>query len=211
MKAALRQFEARINAMQLRERMLLLLAGITAIFFLVDTFGLQPAYRQHKQYRQDISVLETDLEILRQRSRLLYESSEDSPLLQRNRLQTELAELESSLQNTVGSLLSPDHASKVLKQVLAQEQGLKLREVEASSRPLTGEEPLSDTATPLAGIGRYDLQLQFEGNYLATLRYLRALDSLPWIFFWENVEFETTSYPLADITLNIYTLGLIAR
>jgi len=211
MKERLQQLEARIDSMQLRERALLLFAGIAAIFFLVDTLALQPAYKQHKQNEQTISALETDLNLLRLRSGLLYEESEEDPLLHRDRLQNNLSELSIELQDQLGILLAPDQAAKVLKQVLAYEKGLKLRAVDAVSRPLTGSELFPDTTAPITGIGRYDLQLQLEGSYLATLRYLHALDTLPWKFFWEDIDFEVLEYPNAQVTLNIYTLGLLDR
>jgi MSHA biogenesis protein MshJ len=52
------------------------------------------------------------------------------------------------------------------------------------------------------------MQLQLEGSYLATLRYLRALEDLPWKFFWEGVEYEVIEHPTARITLDLYTLGI---
>ena len=211
MKEKLQQLEARIDSMQLRERALLLLVGIMAIFFLVDTFGLQPAYKQQKHNKQAIAGWETELDLLRHRSGLLYENPAEDPLLRRDQLRIKLSELESRLEEQLGLLLAPEQAAKVLGQVLAQESGLKLREVDAVSRPLTGTELLPGTAAPIAGIGRYDLQLQLEGSYLATLRYLHALDALPWKFSWEEVDFEVIEYPNAHVTLNIYTLGLLER
>jgi MSHA biogenesis protein MshJ len=208
MKEGLQQLEARIDSMQLRERALLLLAGIVVIFFLVDTFGLQPVYKQQKQSKQTISALETELDLLRLRSDMLYGDPETDPLLHRDQLLKKLAVMKARLNDQLGVLLTPDQAVEVLKQVLDQEKGLKLREVDAATRPLTGTEFMPDTAAQVAGIARYDLQLQLEGSYLATLRYLHTLDELPWRFFWEDVDFKVIEYPNAHVTLNIYTLGL---
>ena len=208
MKEGLQQLETRIDSMQLRERALLLLAGIVVIFFLVDTFGLQPVYKQQKQSTQTITALETELDLLRLRSDMLYGEHETDPLQHRDQLSKKLSGLKARLNDQLGVLLTPDQAVEVLKQVLDQEKGLKLREVDAVSRPLTGTEFLPDTAAQVAGIGRYDLQLQLEGSYLATLSYLRRLDGLPWRFFWEDVDFKVIEYPKAHVTLNIYTLGI---
>jgi MSHA biogenesis protein MshJ len=205
----LKQLETRIDTMNLRERALLLCAGIATVFFLIDTFCLQPAFKAHKQNREAISAWETELDVLQTRSGLLYGEAEQDQLLLREQLQGKLAGLASRLQDQLGILLAPDQATEVLEQVLVQEKGLKLREVDAVSRPLTGTELLADTAALTTGIGRYDLRLQLEGSYLATLRYLHALESLPWKFFWEDVDFEITEYPNAQVTLDIYTLGLL--
>jgi MSHA biogenesis protein MshJ len=42
---------------------------------------------------------------------------------------------------------------------------------------------------------------------MATLRYLSVLESLPWHFIWDNIEYHVTDYPQAEITIRIYTLS----
>ena len=74
---------------------------------------------------------------------------------------------------------------------------------------LTGLEFEGQAALQVSDIGRYELRLELEGSYLGTLRYLRALEALPWKFFWESVDYEVIEYPLARVTLQIYTLGLL--
>ena len=108
-------------------------------------------------------------------------------------------------------MLAPDQAMHVLEQVLTEEKDLKLLEVDAFSEPLNSMElSQKDTDTDTASsIGRYGLQLHLEGSYLSTLRYLLALESLPWTFFWEGVDFEIIEYPNARVKLDIYTLGLL--
>jgi MSHA biogenesis protein MshJ len=106
-------------------------------------------------------------------------------------------------------MLAPDRAAGILEQVLDQEAGLTLQSVTARSEPLTAADTGSREGAPPAGIGRYALELQLEGSYLATLRYLRALEALPWKFFWQGVAFEVIEYPRARITLDLYTLGLL--
>jgi len=219
------QLIERIDAMELRQRVLLLAAGLTLLFFVADTFAIQPALNKQKASTQAIDEWESRLDLLRHRTGML---SGLSPENQRSELQAQLDDLDAQLDERLGGLLAPDQAMDVLEQVLEQEQGLVLREVNASNKPLSGTELLDrDDATrddnPFSpgagnndellstGIGRYQLQLQLEGSYLATLRYLRALEALPWKFFWESVDYEVTEYPAARITLDIYTLGIIGE
>jgi MSHA biogenesis protein MshJ len=206
MKEHLQQLAERIDAMELRQRVLLLVASLALLFFMADSFAIQPTLRQQQADKQAITDWELKLDVLRQRSSLLSGHGPDS---QRDEMHAQLAQLDARLHERLGGLLAPDQATRVLEQVLAQEQGLVLREMSAGSMPLTGMEILGEETLPGAGIGRYQLQLQFEGSYLATLRYLRALEALPWKFFWEGVDYEVTAYPTARITLDIYTLGLV--
>ena len=200
---------ARIDSMQLRERALLLLAGSVLLFFLLDTFALQPTFRQQKDSRLAISDWEAQINVLRERSGLLADQPHDDPLQWHDSLQGDLQELESRLQARLGTLLEPEQAVEVLEQVLVRQRDMTLREVNATGKPMTDIEMVTADNTAAAGMGRYQLQLQLEGSYLGTLRYLQALEALPWKFFWESVEFEMTDYPVARVTLDIYTLGLL--
>ncbi len=212
MKEQLNQLATRINTLHLRERALLLLAGIATVFVLIDSFGLQPTYKQQQQSRQEIDDLEQQLATLSARSQILYAPQDDELQeyeQERSRLQAEISDLEARLQGQLGVLLQPEQAARVLEQVLGPDQELKLTRMDAVGRPL------NPTATPdggevaETGIGRYELRLQLEGSYLATLRYLRALEALPWKFFWEQLDFEVVEHPVAQVTLDIYTLGLL--
>ena len=212
MKDQLGQLATRINALHLRERALLLLAGVAIVFVLIDTIGLQPTHRQQQQSRQEIDDLELQLAALSARSQILYAPQSTHTLQdheqERRQLQAEVSALEARLEDQLGVLLQPEQAAQVLEQVLGPDQELKLTRMNAVGRPLnpatTDDSNAADT-----GIGRYELQLQLEGGYLATLRYLRALEALPWKFFWEQLDFEVHEHPVAQVTLDIYTLGFL--
>jgi MSHA biogenesis protein MshJ len=114
MKEQLKQLATRIDALQLRERALLLLAGIAIVFVLVDTFGLQSTYRQQQQSRQEIEDREQQLATLSARSQLLFNpqgnASSQDYAQEHTRLQAEIAELEERLQGQLGVLLQPEQA-----------------------------------------------------------------------------------------------------
>jgi len=212
LREKLRLFATRIDALQLRERVLLLGAGILTMFILTDTFCLQPAFKQQEQSKLAISGWHGQLAELQTRTGLLSSQSGTGPgylrEMQRDQLRKELAALDDNFRNRLGTLLEPGQAVQILEQVLEQEQGLKLSEAIAVNKPHAGPAPGNATTAPVADISRYELQLQLEGSYLATLRYLQALEALPWKFFWDGVDFEVIEYPVARVTIDIHTLGL---
>ena len=209
MRERINQLIERVDAMELRQRIMLLAAGLIVMFYVADTFAIQPAVKQQKALRQAVSDWELKLDVLRERTGILASGPADQATGNYSKMRTRLAELETRIQKQMGGLLAPAQAIKVLEQVLEQEKDLKLLRVNASNTligdndilPVSGE--LQDT-----GINRYRMQLQLEGSYLATLRYLRALEELPWKFFWEGVEYEVTEHPTARITIDLYTLGI---
>ena len=40
-----------------------------------------------------------------------------------------------------------------------------------------------------------------------TVNYLKSLESLPWRFSWDSVDYQVKQYPVAETTLRLYTLS----
>ncbi len=56
-------------------------------------------------------------------------------------------------------------------------------------------------------IYKHGLVITFSGTYLDTLNYLKALESLPWHFIWESIDYQVKDYPVAETTIRAYTLS----
>ena len=201
------QLAIRVDALQLRERMLLLLVSIVLLFLLVDRIGLQPLFKQHQLLLQDIKDQGLQIEVLRARSSLINDETGSEPTIPLAKLQRELSSLGPKLQFRIDGMLAPDKAASILEQVISREEGLTLNAVYSRLTPLTSIEADTVRSMAIDNINRYELELQLEGGYLETLNYLRALEALPWKFFWSDITFAITDYPKASVNLEIYTLG----
>jgi MSHA biogenesis protein MshJ len=199
----------RIDALELRERILLLAATIVVVYLLVDSLGLQPILKTQQVTGERISDLETKLGAMRQQADLFNYKSDQDPMAERqdkrDSLTAELAGLDNRIVGQLGALVEPAQAAEVLEQVLTGHRGLKLKSLQASS------ESLSDTETENringSGLARYQLEMVVEGGYMDLLRYLQELEAMPWKFFWQEVDFQTADYPRAETHLQLYTLG----
>ncbi len=208
MKAQLQQWAERIDALELRERALLLAAAVVVLYLLVDALGLQPTLKSQQVVKQTIADLELKLAALRQQSRLLAYSPDEDPIearrSTRDRLKNELARLDEKITGQLGALVEPAQAAEVLEQVLSRQPGLSLVSLRAAAEPLA---VMNDADGGGNGLGRYRLELVIQGGYLSTLRYLKALEEMPWKFFWQKLEFSVEGYPRAQTLLKLYTLG----
>jgi len=63
---------------------------------------------------------------------------------------------------------------------------------------------------PATSSGPYvhPVELVIEGSYLDVLAYLRALESLPWRFYWKVLELQTTHYPTNRVRIELSTLSM---
>ncbi|NND89232.1 MAG: hypothetical protein HKN42_00110 [Granulosicoccus sp.] len=197
----------RVDALQLRERVMLLIVCVVLMVFLVDSMGFQPVFKKQESVLKDIQEKEHMLEVLRAKSSQLYSESTDEQSTPLVNLRKELSTFGQKLQFRLDSLLSPDKATSILQQVLTHENGLTLKAVNTRLAPLADTVQDGENSAAIDNINRYELELQLEGGYLDTLHYLRALEALPWKFFWSDITYATTQYPLANVDLEIYTLG----
>lgn len=197
-----------LDALELRERILLLLAAVVVLYLIVDSLGLQPALKAQQITEQDTSAIEMKLSALREQANLLnYNSSDDSTRSRqesRDMLNAELTELDANIIGQLGALVEPAQAANVLEHVVSNHRRLKMKSLQAHSAPL---EQIDSSHEQLAGLSRYQLEFELEGSYLDLLTYLQELESMPWKFFWQNVDFQVTDYPRAVTRLQLYTLG----
>lgn len=198
----------RIDALELRERVLLLAATVAILFLSVDSAGFQPTLKAQQVTEERISELEMKLGALRQQAMLLsYKTDEDvlaARYSSRDTLAEELAALDARIVDQLGALVEPAQAAELLEQVLTRHRGLKITSLRASAEPL---DQLAGNAEQAGKLGRYQLDLVLEGGYLDLMRYLEALESMPWKFFWQTVDFRVNEYPRAVSRLQLYTLG----
>jgi MSHA biogenesis protein MshJ len=198
----------RIDALELRERVLLLAATVAVVFLSVDSVGLQPTLKAQQVTEERISELEMKLGALRQQAMLLsYKTDEDTLAARyqsRDTLAAELAALDARLGDQLGALVEPAQAAELLEQMLTRHRGLRITSLRASAEPL---KEVAGNAHQAGKLGRYQLDLVLEGGYLDLMRYLEALESMPWKFFWQMVDFRVNDYPRAVSRLQLYTLG----
>lgn len=197
-----------IDALELRERILILAATIVLLFLAVDAIGLQPTLKAQQVTKQNVSNLEMKLSALREQANLLrYKSTDDSMRSlheSRDRLTAELADLDAIILGQLGALVEPAQAANVLEQVVSKHLGLKMKSLQAHAVPL---DQTDSTHAQMAGLSRYQMEFELEGGYLNLLSYLQELESMPWKFFWEKVDFQVEDYPRAVTRLQLYTLG----
>lgn len=208
-REALRNWGARIDALSLRERAILLLTSALILGYVMFLLLIQPTWVELQERRSELSNMETQLSALQIRSQALN-SGETTPEQERRdriaTLQQQLAVREAALQQQLGTVMAPRQAAQLLQNVLEQTEGLRLRHLQSHSG--TSLFDAGQTPPPSgAGVARYNLTLQMEGGYAATQRFLEKVEQLPWTLFWDSLDYEVMEYPNALIELNIYTLG----
>lgn len=212
MQAKFRILIDKVNALSLRERALVLLACLVVMFQAWDSWIWTPLSQQQDRFLSEESrineqmlQMQVELKILTAKANL---DPDQETKKQISSLQGQLEAVNDQIVQASSSLVSPEEMARLLEQLLTSEKSLQLLDLRTLDAVALIPESEKQAAKRNYQIYRHEFTIEFEGNYLATLRYLEALEKLPWTFFWEGIEYQVDEYPKSRIRLSLYTLSL---
>jgi MSHA biogenesis protein MshJ len=116
-------------------------------------------------------------------------------------LKIQYSQLENQLNKEDKKFVPPKLMAKLLGDMLNQAPELSLIKLETLPMiQLTQEK----NTFP---VYKHGLSITFTGNYFSTLHYLKSLESLPWHFYWETIDYQVKDHPEALTSFTIYTLS----
>lgn len=201
-----------LNARHVRERAILLAAGLGIVFMLWLTFVHDQLAVARENERRNITIVNS--QILEQQNRqaeirATFTTDPNTFALARQReLREAGATADARLNQLYGELITPEQMARVVTNILQNETALDLVSFSKTfSEPLLSGADEDGTPMPDIQVFKHGLRLVFEGSFLETVEYLRSLERLDGNFFWEALEFELVEYPTARMSLDIYTLS----
>ncbi|WP_262967006.1 hypothetical protein [Methylobacter psychrophilus] len=202
----LSKLQERFQSLSNREKVILIGALLAALWGGWDHFFYHPFALEQKLLKQQLDSLNTQI-VIDQQTLTQLENSGNTDLNVDN--QNKLIELKTQYSRLQDQIMLGDKKfvpsplmAKALSDMLKQNQQLTLNKLE--SLPPT---------TLLAGkqqhlpIYKHGLVITFIGNYTDTVKYLKALEALPWAIVWDSFDYQVKEYPMAVCTLRMYTLS----
>jgi MSHA biogenesis protein MshJ len=230
------QFVARIDALTLRERVLLFAAASAVVVLIAYFAGLGPMLAaqstlrvQIRQQQNNLAGLDGEIE------QKVKEYQRDPDARTRERLATVQAEsvkLGDSLRAMQKGLVAPERMAPLIDTILRSNGRLQLVSMKTLPVGSLNDAAKADTpnaaapaATPASAalppkadvkvepkpgslLYRHGVEISVRGNYLDMINYMAALESLPTQLFWGGARLEVEEYPAARLTLTLYTLSL---
>jgi len=217
----------KIDNLSIRERAIVFFGILFVLYSIWDALLMQPLSNQQMKIKADLQQLQaTQLATYTQIQKTLEDNRMDPNVeleLNLNALKAELKQLNDEVQTTTAHLVSPGQMAKILEDVLHKTKGLKLTELKSlGATSLTGDgqdkkKAGSNLTTPKdetsAGTGivnayKHGIRIEFEGDYMSTLDYLKELETLDSRFFWGSIEYQVIGYPFARAAIQVFTLSL---
>jgi len=213
MQAKWQYLAERFAALSGRERVMVLLAVLAVAYQIADLAILDRQSQRIKQLEGEI--VRDRGEIVRagqQMTAMSAQLPQDPNARLRGEIERgrgQLTVLQTRLKEATRELISPQAMARFLEELLVQERELTLLRLQTLD-----VQPLSEVAEDIAEnrvrpvLHRHGFAIEFAGGYLATLRYLKALETLPWRFFWDSVDYEVVDYPKSIVRLKLHTLSM---
>jgi MSHA biogenesis protein MshJ len=203
----------KVNALSMRERVLVFATVTAVVLFLLNMLLLEPLFARQKALHSQISQQQqTMLEVQAQIAALVLENSPNAKSPQRsqiNQIRQEIAEGNAYLKSSREKLVQPEKMAEHLRQLLSKNNRLQLVALQTlPATPLLEPSKVAASAAQDKQVFKHGVQLTLRGNYLDLLQYLSALESLPQQMYWARAQMSVVQYPAAEITLILYTLSL---
>jgi hypothetical protein len=180
MKELFVKYEAFINSLRMKDRVLLL-GFFCLIIFVVWFLFFLPVKGYGKKITFDLIRIREQME-------------EQKRVALANFSTLSKEELQKSLQ-----LASPAELPKVLEQLATTDKKLRLTKLQ-SALP----EQLSVISDKK--LIRFGIEMTFKGDYFSTLGYLKKIESI-WQPCRDKLEYRVVSYPRAEVEVSVHAIG----
>ncbi|MGE0335089.1 MAG: hypothetical protein AB7O21_12595 [Gammaproteobacteria bacterium] len=222
-RAQVQAWQTRFDALALKERVLVIVACALFVLGAWDRWLLQPLDDERHRLATEIDGISRALtETERLTADVLAKAAHDPDATVREELiqkRAALALAEAEIRQRIGRMVAPEQMAQVLESVLSGFDRLEFVGLEGlGAEPVSAppgttnridtftaqDEPAAESVTAY----RHGIRIRFAGGFLDVLDYLRALEALPWGFFWDSVELVTDDYPRATGSIVVYTLSV---
>jgi MSHA biogenesis protein MshJ len=214
---------ARFNRMSLRERALVAGATLIGIVMFWMLAFLDPATAKDRALSAELAGLQDTIITTSQAMESAVAADPTRAALAReDKLKRQLEDVNAKLASKSAGLIPPERMVQVIHDVLSRQHGVTL--VSLHNKPVTtltaksaaaaadsselASEPASEPAAATAGPYVHPIELVVEGRYLDVMEYLRALETLPWRFYWTVLELQTADYPTNRVRIELSTLSM---
>jgi MSHA biogenesis protein MshJ len=216
MLARTRPLIERLDALTLRERVIIFGAGVALVYIAWQTLLMDPLAVRAKSAQQHLTDVRQQAAVIDQIGTASSQDPSVAAALRNRALVEHLTALDHEINSAAQGYVAPQRMNELLRALLAEQHGLKLISltnltVESLSRP-DGAKVDGNADNTIAAGDRgpflHPVEIVVEGDYASVVTYLRAVEGMPWRIHWRRLELTAGPYPVNRVKLVIGALSL---
>jgi len=198
----------RVDAMSLRERVLVFAAAVVVLVAIANSVLLEPILRRQKASSQESQRQQAEIHAMQAQLHAYTQAQlSEGANAKRQRLEkrrAEIAELDRQLGGQGGQLVTPDRMTRMLSEILKRNPDIVL--VSLRSLPATGLTQVPTGAGSAAALYRHGIEVTVSGSYFKMLGYVADLERNPARILWGSMDLQA-AYPNVTLRVTLYTLS----
>ena len=204
----------KINALSLRERILLFITLLGAVYFLWEILIFDQLLGSKEKINYNIQAMQEQVAKLHVQMASVSKTIRTDPYKDLKEkiktLKKENKKFEDDISHLTAQLIPPKEMTELLHKILSEDDELTLIRVEnLAEKPMfTDKQEVDEETIQRLQIYKHGLEIEFISDYFTTKRFLEKLEALPWELLWDELHYEVKEYPKAVVRVVIYTLSL---
>ena len=226
MKSEWKKYAAKIDAMSLRERLILFGGLLMVIFYIAFMVFIDPAQQRKKTLSMELEKQRAEMQVLQIQINDLAAKRVDpnaANLARRDNLREQIAGIDVALKEMNQTLVPAQTMKALLQEMLTHQPRLQVVALKTLPATPLVEKKESAEKTDAAGgaaaapahpaaveanVYKHGVEITLQGSYADLYEYLKKVEKLQWRMFWSRASLNAEDYPRLKLTVTIYTLSL---
>jgi MSHA biogenesis protein MshJ len=223
MKGLWVKYAGKIDALTLRERLMVFAAALALSVYALFALGVEPAQRQQRVLLARIQAERTQLVALKGEQQAIVSASAAPKAAadrKREALLRRIEEVDEALKALHKTLVPAQRVNLLLQEMLKRDARLQLVSLRTiAATPLIAEKAKAPAPAVPPGaaakggfvqnnIYKHGVEITVRGGYEDLYEYLARLEASQWRMFWDRAQLSVENHPRLTLTLTIYTLSL---
>jgi MSHA biogenesis protein MshJ len=193
----------RVDAMTLRERVMIFAAAVVVLVTLINGLLIDPLLKRQQgalkaldQHQAQIAAIQMQISTLAN-SRSTASTAITAKTADLRELNSRLESLEKRVAESEQTLVQPERVNALLAEIVKRNRGIQLQSLKNL--------PVTDVSGN--SLFRHGVEIKVSGRFMDLLAYLSDLEKLPFKASWGALEMDASAFPQISLVVTVTTLS----
>jgi len=203
--------ESLFNKMTLRERLIMFGALVLCTVVISYYWIIEPSFAQQSQISHHLQKSYQEEKAIKKEITTTTNSLKKDPLEEINSkiafAEATLRSLDKQLDEKLVKFIHAQKMPIALSNVLSKTPGVKITTLKSLPVKIFNTSQNNAKEGTQSLFYQHSLEITLQGSYNAIYQYLLNVETLHENFYWHSLDYKVSDYPLAEVTIQIYTLS----